>query len=217
MKRPTSYDGIDFRSVEAVFADFAGFSNLHPVRKRRLALLLFESRVKHDYFHRQDATVSPKTSAEKLRNLLGSLSLLETFARDSGFDPSKSAAIDPASRDAMNRLVWAADDLGPDERQSVINLMSAAETVYKVAKYAERAMAAHIRRKEVETAIVWLCGSKLPEIYCKIFGAKFTTTRLNNPGIAFVQTALRAIKVRNAISDDTVLSHFKAARAVRRS
>ena len=207
-----SYDGLDFRSVEAGLANVPGYSDLHPVRKRRLALLLIKSRWVFDYFHGQDTTLSPKTSAAKLKNLLGSLSLLSNFARGAGIDPSnRDVEVDPACRDAMLRLLWTADIQGPNERQSVMNLLFASSTVYKVAREAERAMRLHIREKEAESAIVWLCGRRLPEIYHKIFGAKFTTSRGKNPAIGFVQAALQTIKVRGEISDETIISHYKAA------
>ena len=109
-----SYDGLDFRSVEAGLVNVPGYSNLHPVRKRRLALLLIKSRWVFDYFHGQDTTLSPKTSAAKLKNLLGSLSLLSNFAGGAGIDPSnRDVQVDPACRDAMQSSSWTADIQGP--------------------------------------------------------------------------------------------------------
>jgi hypothetical protein len=208
-------DHINFETVNAAIGNVRAVSDLHSLRRKRLVLLLIESRIIYEIFRKQDTTVSPKTSSAKIKNLLGSLSLLSTFSQAAGMDPdSRGEEADPASRDAMLRMLWTADSLGAAERQSVMDLFSAASAVYKVAKEAERTMALHIRRKEAETAIVWLCGRRLPDIYYKIFGAKLTTTRGNNLGIDFIQAALRTIKVRDTISDETIISHYKAAQRV---
>jgi hypothetical protein len=55
-----------------------------------------------------------------------------------------------------------------------------------------------------------LVGCRLPELYADTFKRPFTTTRVNNPGIEFIQKALAAIKIHGSMADETVLSHYKA-------
>jgi hypothetical protein len=231
MIRFKEYDGIDFATVSNDLADVEGFAPLHRVRKRKLALLLIESRLHFDIRRGPETTVAPSATASEIRGILGSLSRIAEFARKAKSEKH------PATQDAMFRIFGAAEhwaeqnrhnlpanfrpspylsDIGPQvdygSTDALTRFFVAAPTVYEIANHAERAMASLAREDAPQSAIAWLAGAKLPEIYSRIFQTKFTTTRGQNRGIAFVQSALRAIKVRRSISDETILSHFKAAR-----
>lgn len=221
MTRLRSYHGVGYPTV---LSGIRGAADLHPLRQRRLALLLVESRIIFDHIDQDDRTVSPKVSAATIRNLLGSLDLLSSFARkaNAGQSPKLPAGrdCDPASLDAMRRMLQTADDMDSGHqsvdraaRAAVLGFFSTVEQVYRIADETERATRNSIYPKDAGRAIVWLCGERLPEVYSKIFGAPFTTTRVGNPGVEFVQQALRSMKVReNILAEETIISHYKAAR-----
>jgi hypothetical protein len=185
---------------------------------------LVESRIFFDHIDQDDRTVSPKVSAAAIKNLLGSLDLLSSFAKKANAGQSASLPAgrdcDPASLDAMKRILQTADAFDRTHRSAdrtaraaVLSFFSAVEQVYRIADEAERVTRGHLPQKEPGRAIVWLCGERLPEVYSKIFGAPFTTTRVGNPGVEFVQQALRSMKVREKIlAEETIISHYKAAR-----
>ena len=131
---------------------------MRPIRKRRLALLLIESRYLFEAFGRQDATVSPKVSAATIKNLLGSLSLLSSFASKANAGEAAtlpaSRECDPASRDAMREILEAAeavDDANQSvdrtARQSVLSFFAAVDAVYRITDDAERTMRQQARKK----------------------------------------------------------------------
>jgi hypothetical protein len=228
MRRFKEYDGIRFETLSRDLADIDGFAPLHCVRKKKLALLLIESRWLYDLrLKRQDAVTANAVSTE-IRNILGSLMRIATFAR--------RAASNPATESAMLRIGAAGEAWAKHNRATLpsyfhptryktdegleidfgtsdilARFFSAAPDIYEIAKLAALPFDDIAPQG---SAIVWLAGKRLPEVYGAIFETEFTTTRVQNPGIEFVQSALRAIKVRNAISDETILSHVKAARRV---
>jgi hypothetical protein len=209
--RPKSYDGIDFGTLSAELGDVVGFREMHRVRKGRLALLLIESRMMYDLIRRRESTISPTASAREIDRLLGSIYRIAEFARKA----KENAAIG----DALLRIIYAEQEITPGYpettgRSQVSDFFNSAAKVYEFATIAQRAMASHERESSPLSAIAWLAGFRLPYVYGEIFRTRFTSTRGSNPGIDFVQSALKAIKVRQAISDETILSHFKAAAKV---
>lgn len=219
--RLRSYKGIGYPTV---LDGISSAADLHPLRQRRLALLLVESRIFFDHIDHDDRTVSPKASAGTIKNLLGSLDLLSSFARKANAGQSAKLPgghkCDPASLDAMKRMLQTADEMDRDHqsgdraaRAAVLGFFSTVEQIYRIANETERATRATIQAKDSGRAIVWLCGERLPEVYSKIFRAPFTTTRGRNPGVEFVQQSLRSMKVReNTLSEETIISHYKAAK-----
>jgi hypothetical protein len=228
VRRIKDYDGIDFATVSRDLAEVDGFMSLHCIRKKRLALLLIESRWRYDLRLKRQSALAPNTVSAEIKNILGSVMRIATFARKAGMDDDSAAAA------AMLKIGGAAEMWAKHHRADLpagftpthyktdegteidfgasdvlARFFSAAPTIYEIAKLA--AASPVDKDSSPGSAIVWLAGKRLPEIYGQIFRTRFTTTRGVNPGIDFVQSALKAIKVRNTISDETILSHFKAA------
>jgi len=175
-----------------------------------------------DQFQLEDKAASPKGLSGAIKNLLGSLELLSSFAKkaNAGKDAVLPAGpnCDPFSLAAMKKILQTADyqdsahqSADRAARATVLNFFSSVEQVYRIADSAERAARSDVQEKAPIGAIAWLCGERLPAVYSQIFRKNFTTTRVNNPGIDFVKNSLRAIRVRADLTEETIISHRKAA------
>lgn len=209
-----------------VLTDIGGITDLDSQQQRELARLLIESRIVFDQFQQEDRAVSPGVLTGTIKNLLGSFDLLSSFARKANVGEGASLPCgrncDPASLAAMKKILEIADELDGEyqsvdraARATVLTFFSSIEQVYRIADRAERAAKHDVLEKEPLRAIAWLCGERLPDVYSQIFRKDFKTTRENNPGIKFVQDSLRAIGVRAAIENETIVSHRKAALRVK--
>lgn len=192
---------ISFETVTAALSPEPAFQALHHVRKKRLVLSLIESRVIYEFCLLDEKTASPSAAAREIGKIEQSLYRIAKF--------SERAKENAPAGDGLRRVIE-----GPD-RHRIQEFFSLARDVYENARAAQREM----ESEEKETlfgespisAIEWLVGCRLPEIYADTFKRQFTTTKINNPGIDFVQKALAAIKVRGLLDDETVISHYKAA------
>lgn len=211
MRGLRSYGDINFETVSAELNKVSGVQDLRCVRRKRMVLSLIESRITFEFYRHDEKTASSSASAREIGKILGSLHRIAQFA--------KKAKASASINDGLERMISLEKSVIPagfeiSDRRRVRDFFDVAGDVYKTALVAQRAMESEEKQTPLGespiSAIEWLVGCRLPEIYADTFKVPFTTTRGNNPAIDFVQSALAAIKVR-AIEEETIISHYKAA------
>ena len=195
---------INFETVNAALSRAPAFQALPIIRRKRLVLALIESRVLYELCLQDEKIAAPTAAARELGKIEQSLHRIAKF--------SEKARDSAPTNDGLRRVFSLEETFG---RRRAKEFFNTARYVHEMTKAAKLEMESEEKETPLGespiSAIEWLVGCQLPQIYAATFKRKFTTTRGNNPGIDFVQMALAAIKVHGTIKEETIISHYNAA------
>jgi hypothetical protein len=238
--------------MDREFSDLTGYSSLPLGRRARLYLRLCQARSRYDIRRVIQAAPAPTAAAREVKEISKSISRVSAFARralgDSP-DPAARAAFHGLGTvaeqwaRAQNRhalphgfeptMFEGKDHDGVPYRGTdygsygyLIQFFESARFVEKFAKEAEIRLRGSPKTKLSETAIEWLAGRELPELYTYTFKLPFartveTATSKTSDGIIFVIAALKFLQIRSSqggpFSPATIRTHAqKVARLSRR-
>ena len=238
--------------METQFACLRHYSDLRSGRKARLYLRLCNAKGVYEIRCVFQSAPAPTAASRELKEIRKSISRLATFAsRALDKNPDKAAraafhgletvaerwasqqdltalpsGFDPRRFESKNDEGQLCSDIYYGSGEFLRRFFESARFVERFTREAEKALAISKKENLSESAIEWLCGICLPELFTYTFKLPFTRTietetSRTSDGILFVLAALEFLQIKSsqgqAFSPATIRTHAQKVDRLKRS